>query len=479
MISSGPTRSAPLRSAPLRSAPTQSGSGGIPREVWRVAFVIVFGAFMAGLDTSLVNVGLQTMTRSLHGSLAEAQWVGSSYLVALAAALPLCGWLGKRIGPARVWMFALAGFTAASVACAAAASLRMLIVCRVLQGIAGGLLVPSGQTVLGQAAGPRHMGTVMNTAGVAVVLAPAIGPAIGGLLSALSWRWLFLVNLPIGLLALLFGYRLLPREQPRSSGRLDIVGLLLLSLSLPTFTYGIVQATGGHVDAWLGLSLSAAGLLLYVVHAVHHAQPILNLGLFRKRAYALAQTAIFFCGISLYGGLILLPLYFRLLRHASVTHTGFLLLAYGAGSAISLRLAGQLTDHMGGGGLIASVGLLLTILSTLPFASLPADTSLALVEILQFLRGVGASFAGLPVMSSVYALVKHDELPDATVQANILQRVGGSLGSALIVVLLDRYRPADTAAFQRVFLWLTLSAIFALAATVWLASEQRKDMGSA
>ncbi len=174
-------------------------SPSIPPEVWRLAYVIVFGAFMAGLDTSLMTVGLATIAHDLHGSLTSAQWVSSGYLVALAAVLPVCGWLGRRIGAGRLWLIALAAFTVLSGLCALAPSLPALIVARVLQGAAGGLLVPAGQTVLGRAAGPGRMGRVMNTAGIAVVLAPAIGPTIGGLLiENLSWHWLFLVNVPVG-----------------------------------------------------------------------------------------------------------------------------------------------------------------------------------------------------------------------------------------------------------------------------------------
>ena len=162
-----------------------------------------------------------------------------------------------------------------------------------------------------------------------------------------------------------------------------------------------------------------------------------------------------------------------MLRHESVVHTGILLLAYGLGSAFSLRPAGKLTDSIGGG-LTASIGLVLAIATTLPFAFLGANSNLFLVETFQVIRGVGVSFAGLPVMSSVYAMVRRDQLPDATVQANILQRIGGSFGSALIVVLLESYPGNEPVAFQHVFLWLTLPAAVALLWTGLLWREQRR-----
>ena len=456
-----------------------TSSDRISPEVWRIALVIVSGAFMAGLDSSLVNIGLETITRALHGSLAAAQWISSGYLIALAAALPACSWLGKRIGSARVWMTALGGFTLASLLCAISPTIELLVLSRILQGIAGGLLVPSGQTVLGRAAGPRHMGTVMNTAGVAVVLAPAIGPTIGGLMLAhLSWHWLFLVNLPIGAGALLFGSRILPSETDLSRVKLDTVGLALLSLSMPALTYGIVQASrgGSSRTPTLLIVTGALALLAYIAYAVTRRKDsavLLDLQLFRCRAYLVAQTALFFCGASLYGGLILFPLYFQLLRHETIVRTGLLLLAYGVGSALSLRPAGKMTDALGGG-LTASIGLVLAIAATLPFAFLGANASIFLVEALQVIRGMGVSFAGLPVMSSVYALVTRDQLPDATVQANILQRIGGSLGSALIVVLLDSHPEKGVAAFQHVFFWLTVPSAVALLWTLLLWKEQKR-----
>jgi EmrB/QacA subfamily drug resistance transporter len=463
----------------------ESNNTEISRDVWQIAIVVVFGAFMAGLDTSLVNVGLDTIVHQLHGTLSSAQWVSSAYLIALAAALPICGWLSRRIGVARLWLWALAAFTLLSSCCAMSPNLLTLILFRVLQGLAGGLLVPSGQTLIGRAAGPRHMGTVMNTAGIAVVLAPAIGPAIGGMLiAALSWKWLFLVNLPIGLVAFILGRRILPSDDEHHAGPLDLAGLFLLTAGFPICIYGVIEAT--RLRSAIAASVITTlplGLLLLLAYGVRakFAKPgratILDLSLFANRTYAAAQTSVFFCGASLFGGLIILPLYYQILRRQSVVSTGLLLLAYGVGSAVSLRLGGKLTDRMGGG-ITAVIGLVLTIATTLPFLVFGAGANIIIVEVLLFLRGVGASFAGLPVMSSAYAVVDRDSLPDATVQANILLRIGGSLGSALFVLILEQRQPVDVRSFHVVFGWLTVTATLALATSAWLAIEQRRSLTS-
>jgi EmrB/QacA subfamily drug resistance transporter len=453
--------------------------GSIPPEVWRIALVIVFGAFMAGLDTSLVNVGLETIGRRLHSSLTSVQWVTSGYLLALAGALPACGWLSRYLGAGRLWLWALAGFTVTSGLCALAPGLGVLIALRVAQGVCGGLLVPTGQTILGQAAGPTRMGRVMNTVGIAVVLAPAIGPAIGGLLIAhLSWRWLFLINVPVGAIALILGLRVLPRGQARTAGRLDLNGLLLVSAGLPLLTYGIIAASAARsitgAPALAAIIAGAAALGMFIRRSLHSAAPLLDLRVFASRVYTAAETSVFFIGAAQFGGMIILPLYFELLRGKGVVGTGLLLLAYGAGAAIAMRTGGRLTDRFGGG-ITSVVGLIVTVATTIPFIFLSMHASLIVVEFLLFVRGTGLGLSGLPAMSAAYSAVTRDRLPDATAQGNILQRTGGALGSALFVVILENNARSVEASFHTTFFWLTITTAAALAAALWLTAEQLRN----
>ncbi|WP_163549006.1 MFS transporter [Candidatus Frankia nodulisporulans] len=208
--------------------------------VWRLAGVIVFGAFASGLDASLANIGLKSISSDLGSTLATTQWVTSGYLLALAVSLPLSGWLGRRYGPGRVWLASLVAFTVASGLCAAAPTVSGLIALRVLQGLAGGLLIPAGQTVLGRAVGSARLGRVMATLGIVVAVAPALGPVIGGLiLHGGSWRWLFAINLPIGAAGLALGLRYLPRGERGRAPHLDWPGLLLISTGLPALVYAL------------------------------------------------------------------------------------------------------------------------------------------------------------------------------------------------------------------------------------------------
>src|SRR6188474_916610 len=172
----------------------------LPRDVRRIAVVVVIGAVMSILDTTIVNVALETLRIELGAPLSTIQWVSTGYLLSLATVIPLTGWAAERFGPKRVWMSAVAAFTATSALCGAAWSADALIAFRVLQGIAGGMIMPIGMITLAQAAGPERMGRVMSVVGVPMLLAPVLGPVIGGLIvETLSWRWIFFVNLPIGL----------------------------------------------------------------------------------------------------------------------------------------------------------------------------------------------------------------------------------------------------------------------------------------
>lgn len=472
------------RTASERTDPTTSDtdSGGnlpaIPAQVWRIAAVVIFGAFMSNLDTSLVNVGLDTIGSQMNSPLGSVQWVTNGYLLALAGALPLSGWLGRRIGVGRVWLWALVAFTVASGLCAVAPSIEVLIALRVVQGLAGGLLTPAGQTIMGQAAGPSRMGRVMNTVGIALVLAPALGPTIGGLLIAhLSWRWLFLINLPVGLVAFALGLWIVPRGERAVAGPLDFVGFLLVGSGLPLLSYGIITASAERsitgASVWAGMVVGILALVVFVRRSLRSPAPLLDLRLFGNRVYTAATISVFFTGAALFGGMIILPLYFELLRGETVVATGLLLASYGAGAVVAMSVGGRLTDRFGGGS-VSVAGLTLTVVTTVPLALFDANASLFGIEILLFLRGIGLGLAGLPAMSVAYATVARDKLPDATGQSNILRRVGASLGGALFVVVLENNGRCTDVAFQTTFWWLTGASIVALGLALWLTSEQRR-----
>jgi EmrB/QacA subfamily drug resistance transporter len=427
--------------APVENRPDRP-TDRIDVYVWRISAVVIIGAIMSILDTTIVNVALATLGRELHSTIAQIQWVVTGYMLSLAAVIPITGWAARRFGAKRVYVISLVLFTLGSTLCGLATSTTELIVFRVLQGIGGGMILPIGQLMMADAAGPKRMGRVMSIVAVPAMLAPILGPTIGGLiLDNASWRWIFFVNVPIGVIAVIAALRTLPRIETGPAGRLDVRGLALMATGLPLLTYGLAEigVTASFtspkvvIPCVLGVLLVAA----FAVHALRIPAPLLDLRLFRRPTFASASFAMFCLGAALFGGLILLPLYWQEVRHMSVVDTGLLTAPQGLGMALVLPLSGRLTDRVGGGP-PALFGVILTTLATVPFGLIGAHTSILVLSIAMLIRGMGIGFAFMPAMAAAFASLRRSELANATPQLNVLQRVGGSIGTAVLAVVLQR-----------------------------------------
>ncbi|HKP91533.1 MAG TPA: DHA2 family efflux MFS transporter permease subunit [Thermoleophilaceae bacterium] len=415
---------------------------GLERSLLAIAAVVVVGAIMSILDTTIVNIALRTLGDDLDASLGSVQWVSTGYLLSLALVIPLTGWAAERYGARRVWLVSVVLFVAGSALCGAAWSLGSLIGFRVLQGFGGGMIMPAGMILIAQAAGPRRMGRVMSVIGVPMVLAPALGPVLGGLIvDNVSWRWIFFVNVPIGILGIWMGLRQLPRGQgSRDAGRVDLVGLALLSPGLALAVFGLSEvASHGGVRStrdWLPLVLGAALSVAFCWHALRAERPLIDLRLFKGRAFAAGSATTFLVGAALFGGLLVMPLYYQLARGASPLEAGLLLAPQGFGVMLAMPFTGRLTDRVGGGR-VALVGLLVLTVSTIPFAVVDSDTPYAWLASVLFVRGVGIGATMMPAMAAAYATMETAEVPKGTTVLNVVQRVGGSIGTAILAVVLQ------------------------------------------
>jgi EmrB/QacA subfamily drug resistance transporter len=414
----------------------------IDARVWRISLVVIVGSIMSILDTTIVNVALETLGRDLHATVSEIQWVVTGYMLSLAAVIPVTGWAARRFGAKRVYIVSLVLFTAGSALCGLANSTEELIVFRVLQGVGGGMILPIGQLMMADAAGPERMGRVMSIVAVPAMLAPILGPTIGGLiLDNASWQWIFYVNLPVGIAAVIAALRVLPSVKPGKVDPLDVRGLALMATGLPLLTYGLAEigVTGGFssIKVWLPLVLGVLLIVTFVFHALRAKFPLLDLRLYRRATFASASFAMFCLGAALFGSMILLPLYWQGIRHESVVDTGLLTAPQGIGIALVMPLAGRLSDRLGGGPL-ALFGVIFTTIATIPFALIGAHTSIEWLSVAMFLRGMGIGFAFMPAMAAAFAALDRSELAHATPQLNVLQRVGGSIGTAVLAVVLQR-----------------------------------------
>jgi EmrB/QacA subfamily drug resistance transporter len=472
----------PAMTSSSDSAPTR-----IEPHVRRIAVVVVLGAIMSVLDTTIVNVALNDLSVDLNASLATIQWVVTGYMLALAAVIPITGWAAKRFGSRRLYLIALVAFTVGSGLCGLAWSAESLIAFRVLQGIGGGMLMPIGQTVLVRAAGPRNLPRVMSAIGVPIILAPVFGPTIGGLLlEHAGWQWIFLVNVPIGVVAVAVASRLLPRDEPEQAGQLDAIGLGLVAPGLVAITYGLAESGSAGslmasevlIPVLIGLALVGA----FVWRALRIPNPLLDLRLYANRAFSAASLATFCLGAALFGGMILMPLYFQTVRDESAVATGLLLAPQGVGAAFAMFLSGRATERFGGG-LTALFGGALTVVATVPFLLLGADTSYVLIGAAMVFRGFGIGMSMMPAMTAAFTVLRPDQISHASPQLNVLQRVGGSMGTAILTVVLQRGlhdagpdpSPAAMAeAFASTYWWVTGVTAAALVPTVMLALIERK-----
>jgi EmrB/QacA subfamily drug resistance transporter len=477
------------------------------REVWIVAGVVVVGVIMSILDTTIVNVALETLSRELDAPLNTIQWVSTGYLLALATVIPLAGWMSERFGSRRVWMTSVALFGAGSALCGLAWSAESLIAFRILQGFGGGMIMPVGMSLLAQTAGPSRVGRVMSVVGVPMLLGPILGPVIGGVIvDTVSWRWIFYVNVPIAAVALVLAARLLHADAGRAdAGRLDWLGLALLSPGLAGIVFGLSESEShggfGAPIVWGPIVVGLGLVALFVAHALRAPRPLLDLRLFRVRAFAAAASTTFLVGAALFGAMIILPLYYQVARGESALTAGLLMAPQGLGAAMAMPLAGRLTDRVGGGR-VAVVGLAILTIGTIPFAFLEADTSYPLLAVLLVLRGFGIGGSMMPAMAAAYATLESSAVPRATSVLNVVQRIGGSMGTALLAVVLQgeikdqlgtfggpaasgtlerlpdavRARVADplASAFAATFWWAVGMSVAAMVPAIVLARTQRR-----
>jgi EmrB/QacA subfamily drug resistance transporter len=456
--------------------------------VWKIAGVVILGMTMSILDTTIVNVALDTLGRELHTTLAQIQWVATGYLLALAAVIPLTGWAARRFGAKRVYLGSIGLFTIGSALCGLATSDTSLILFRVLQGVGGGMIMPVSQMIMAEVSGPKRMGRVMGVVVMPAMLAPILGPVVGGLiLQNLHWSWIFFVNVPIGIVAGILGWRMLPDSDLGEAGKLDWVGLILLAVSMPLIVYGLSEiATKESFTAPSVIGPIIAGIVLTLVfgwHALRTDRPLLDIRLYANRIFGSASLVTFGLGAALFGAMILVPLYYQQVRGESVVVTGLLTGPQGLGMLlISPRIA-RFTDRFGGGR-VAVVGISILTLSSLPLAFIGANTSIVFLSFLLLIRGVGIGLSFIPTTTVAFASLRKDQLSDATPQMNVLQRVGGAIGTAVLAVVLQRaskgaQSPAELAdAFGTAYWWAVgICAASMIPVLVLLRAEGPKEHG--
>ena len=438
---------------------TAADNDRITGDILKIAGVVVLGAIMSILDITVVNVALPTFQTTFGSAghplaYSTVAWAVTGYTLALATVIPVTGWAADRFGTKRLYMTAVALFTAGSALCSMASSINMLIGFRVLQGLGGGMLMPLGMMIITRAAGPKRMGRLMAILGVPMLLGPIGGPILGGwLIDTASWHWIFLINVPIGVTALVYALLALPKDRPQPSESFDFVGVLMMSPGLALFLYGVssipVEGKIGTpkvlVPALIGLALVVA----FVLYSFKPKHPLLDLRLFSNRNLAISIITMFLFAVAFFGGLLLVPTYFQEIRGESVLRAGLLVAPQGIGAMLTMPVAGALSDKFPVGR-IMPFGLVFIAVGMAGLTQISSTTPFPVLLGFLFVMGLGMGGTMMPIFTSALKTLRPAEVARGSTLLNITQQIASSVGVAVMSVILTNGLKAAKLAYPAI-----------------------------
>ena len=473
--------------AATSGTPAKPAAEKLDPAVVKTALILIVGGLAVVFDTTIVSVALHTLAVELGTPVTTVQWVTTGYLLALGIAVPLSTWGLARFGGKRLWLFALAVFLAGSVGSSLAWDAGSLIGWRVVQGIGGGLMLPLMTTLIFQAAGGKSLGRLVTYAALPALLGPVLGPLIGGaILTHLSWRYMFWVNVPFCVIGILLAWRYLhtgaPARPDPAAGtpRLDVPGLLLIAPGISAVLLGLANAGTAagfaHPGVLIPLVAGVALLAAFTGYALRSSHPLVEVRLLARRPVASASAVLFFSGFSLYGALLLLPLYYQDVRGTTALAAGVMLVPQGIGTLVSRTVVGPNIDRFGPR-VIALAGFAIVAAATVPFALAGPHTSEWLLAVWMVIRGFGLGAVVLPVIVAAYIGLDKQQIPHSSVLTRTAQQIGGSFGTAVLAVILQAAiaaHPATRAdAYHLAFWWSAGFSAIAVLLSLWLPGAQR------
>ncbi len=412
---------------------------------WKILLVSISGTFMVILDQTIMNIALPHIMAVFNETTDRAQLVISAYMMASAITTPAAAFLCIRFGIKRVFILSQAGFLIGSILCGLAWNTNTLILFRVIQGLAGGLLSPIAMTILFLKIPPQDRGMAMGVFGIPMMLAPAIGPTLGGyLVDYWDWRWCFYVNVPVVLAAIAIGMAWI-EEMPTSMAKFDLLGFTLAATGFSSLLYALSYAPSWGWDDLriIGLMvLGSVSLITWVTMELRSDHPMLDLRIFKYRGFSLSMGLTFITTIGLFSAIFLLPVFLQNVRGMSAMNTGLMLLPTAIGAMITMPISGRFYDRIGPR-LPAVLGLIITALTTLWMQWLDVTTSDEVLRWMLFLRGMGLGFAMMPIMTYGMASVPQEKTAQASSVMNVWRTVFASLGIAIFATLLDQFQKTN------------------------------------
>jgi MFS transporter, DHA2 family, multidrug resistance protein len=438
-----------LNGARLSAVPTQQlvteerhYPDKLDARVLRITGVCVLARIMVILDTTVVAVAQRTFIQKFESTQAVVAWTMTGYALALATMIPLAGWAADRFGTKRLFMGSVLFFTLGSFLCAMAPNIMLLIAFRVLEGLGGGMLLPLKYTILTREAGPKRLGRLMAALGVPALIGPICGPVVGGwLIDSFGWQWIFLINVPIGLTAIVLAGIVFPKDQAGASGTFDFIGMLLLSPGLASFLYGVssIPGRGTVADAHVWIPV-ASGLMLitgFVVHALFSADhPLIDLRLLKNRVVALASLAMLLAGAAFLGAVLLFPSCFQQLLHQTPLQSGLHLMPLGLGAMLTMPIAGYIMDKRGPANVVL-VGITLAAVGLGTFAYVLSHQVLFVPTLLAgvAITGMGVGCIMMPLSAAAMRVLRPDQVARGSTLINVIHPVAASAGTALMSVI--------------------------------------------
>jgi EmrB/QacA subfamily drug resistance transporter len=469
----------------MAATPVKPAAGKLDPAVVRTALILVVGGLAVVFDTTIVSVALHTLSVKLGTSVTTIQWVSTGYLLALGIAVPLSTWGLQRFGGKRLWIFSLAVFLAGSAGSSLAWDVGSLIGWRVVQGIGGGLMLPLMTTLVFQAAGGKSLGRLVTYVALPALLGPILGPLIGGaILTHLSWRFMFWVNVPFCVIGILLAWRYLNTGAPARPGpgkpRLDVPGLLLIAPGTSAVLLGLANAGTAagfaHPGVIVPLVAGVALLAAFTGYALRNSHPLVEVRLLARRPVGSSSAVLFFSGFSLYGAMLLLPLYYQDVRGTTALAAGAMLVPQGIGTLLSRTVAGSNIDRFGSR-VIALAGFAIVAAATVPFALARPHTSEWLLAVWMAIRGFGLGAVTMPVIVAGYIGLDKQQIPHSSVLTRTAQQIGGAFGTAVLAVILQgaiATHPVTLAdAFHVAFWWSAGFSAVAVLLSLWLPGAQR------
>ena len=432
-------------------------------ELIKISLVMTVAMVAPALNSTIVNVAINTISEVFKSSIALTQWITTVYILVMGIAVPLSGWFSNKFSLRKVHLISQLIFLMGSVAAALSWNIESLIAFRVIQAAGAGIMLPIMQNLLVRYTKGAGLGRIMAIVGIVAVVIPVFGPVAGGLIiNNLSWQWIFYINIPICLAAFILTFIYLPYDAPvNKNQKLDIAGLLLLSSAFILFLLAISKLRQGEIP----VLFIAAGIVFtasYIAYALKSKiENVLNIRLFQFKNFTASSVLIFISGAVTTGTLFILPLFFQQAYALSPLYAGWLLASQGIGMLLTRTMSGKLTDKIGAR-FVVFFGLTITALGTLPFALFDFSGNIAVSVIVLLARGAGLGFLTIPAMVSIYDGLSKKHVPHATIAARIFQQIGAAFGTAVLAIILQHHLSFGNVlrAFRVVFAY---SAFFAAA----------------